>query len=111
MDCRDVARIAAFWREALGYDEPNPVTPDAPFHALVSPGGGLHHLTLQRVPEAKSGKNRVHLDLFVDDLGSEMARLLDLGATVVAEHDDDGGYQTAILADPEGNEFCVVRRS
>lgn len=108
MDCQDVGRIAAFWREALGYDEPNPVDDAAPFHALVSPDGGLHHLTLQRVPELKSGKNRVHLDLFVEDLAAEIERLRGVGATVVAEH-DEGGFQTAVLADPEGNEFCVVQ--
>lgn len=111
MDCEDVALVAAFWRDALGYDEPNPATAEAPFHALVSPDGGLHHLTLQRVPESKTIKNRVHLDLFVDDLDAEVARLLDLGASVVATHDDDGGYRTTILGDPEHNEFCVVQRS
>lgn len=69
LDCVDVAVVASFWREALHFDEPQPVRPDAQFHALVSPhgNGGLHHLTLQRVSEAKATKNRAHLDLFVDD--------------------------------------------
>lgn len=76
----------------------------------MSPDGGLHHQTLQRVPETNAIKSRVYLDLFVDDLDTEVVRLVDLGATVVAEHDDDGGYRTAMLGDPEHNEFCVVRR-
>ena len=110
LDCQDVARVAAFWRDALGYDEPNPINPGEQFHALVSPEGGLHHLTLQRVPDAKVGKNRAHLDLFVDDLDAEVARLVALGATVIAEHDDEGGCRTAILGDPEMNELCVVQQ-
>ncbi len=111
LDCQDVALVAAFWREAIGYEEPTAVDPSEPFHVLVTPGGGLHCLTLQRVPEAKSGKNRVHLDLLVDDLGVEVARLVARGATVLAEHVAGGGYRTAVLGDPEMNEFCVVQRT
>ena len=111
MDCVDIARAAAFWCAALQYDEPMPLQDDARFHALVSPDGGLHHLTLQRVPEAKVGKNRVHLDLFVDDLDQEVARLIELGGSIVAEHDDEGGYRTTIMGDPDSNEFCVVQRA
>jgi len=110
MDCANLAVAAAFWREALRYDEPTRPSADAQFHALVSPNGGLHHLTLQRVPEAKMIKNRVHLDLFVDDLDLEVKRLLTLGASVVAEHNDDVGYRTTIMCDPDNNEFCVVQR-
>lgn len=68
--------------------------------------GGLHHLTLQRVAEPKGTKNRAHLDLFVDDLDAEVARLVELGASVREEH--HGHFRTSVLADPEGNEFCVV---
>ena len=110
IDCQDVAVVAAFWRDALGYDEPRPVSDDAPFHALVSPEGGLHHVTLQRVSEAKTTKNRVHLDLFVDDLDHEVERLIGLGGSVVGEHDEEGGLRNTVMADPEQNEFCVVQR-
>lgn len=108
MDCVNMEAAAAFWREALGYDEPVVLTNDAQFHPLVSPGGGLHHLTLQRVPEAKSTKNRVHLDLFVADLDAEVERLQALGAAIAAEH--HGDYRTTIMSDPDGNEFCVVQQ-
>jgi catechol 2,3-dioxygenase-like lactoylglutathione lyase family enzyme len=109
LDCVDVRAAAMFWKAALGYDEPAPVAEGAQFHALVSPDGGLHHLTFQRVTEPKAGKNRAHLDIFVDDLDSEVVRLLGLGATVLEEHNDDGGYRTTILADPLGNELCLVQ--
>lgn len=110
LDCVDVKAAAAFWKDALGYDEPVALADDSQFHALVSPGGGLHHLTFQRVDEPKAVKNRAHLDVFVDDLDSEVQRLIDLGARTLEEHDDDGGYRTVVLADPVGNEFCVVQR-
>ena len=110
LDCVDVKAAATFWKAALGYDEPTPFADGARFHALVSPDGGLHHLTLQSVTEPKVVKNRVHLDLFVDDLDSEVLRLTDLGARTLDEHNDDGGYRTVILADPLGNEFCLVQR-
>ena len=110
LDCVDVRAAAAFWKEALGYNEPVALADDAQFHALVSPGGGLHHLTFQRVDEPKTVKNRAHLDLFVDDLDAEVQRLLALGARALQEHNDEGGYRTSVLADPVGNEFCVVQR-
>lgn len=110
LDCVDVRAASTFWKDALGYDEPVALADGAQFHALVSPGGGLHHLTFQRVDEPKTVKNRAHLDVFVDDLDAEVQRLTDLGARPLEEHDDDGGYRTVVLADPVGNEFCVVQR-
>lgn len=111
IDCIDVAAASRFWKEALDYVEPVPYTDGAQFHALVSPGGGLHHLTFQQVAEPKIVKNRAHLDIFVDDLDAEVKRLSDLGARALAEHNDDGGYRTIVMADPVDNEFCVVQRS
>ncbi len=70
--------------------------------------GGLHHLTVQRVSEHKSTKNRSHLDLFVDDADNEVQRLVRLGASVLAHH--EGYYVTTVMGDPENNEFCVVQR-
>lgn len=108
MDCVNIEAAAAFWKEALGYDEPVELTEDAQFHPLVSPGGGLHHLTLQLVSEVKTMKNRAHLDLFVSDLETEVERLQALGAAITAEH--HGDYRTTIMTDPDGNEFCVVQQ-
>lgn len=109
LDCNDIVRAAAFWSAALGYEEPAAPTSDAEFHGMGLPAGGsgLHHLTLQRVDEPKTGKNRAHLDLFVDDLVAEVERLTGLGASLVEEH--HGHFRTSVMADPEGNEFCVVQ--
>jgi len=78
---------------------------------LVEPSGSAAigsgpppRLIFQLVPESKVVKNRVHLDLSADDPAAEIARLTELGATVVAEHDT-----LTTLADPDGNEFCVLR--
>jgi hypothetical protein len=62
-------------------------------------------LIFQLVPEAKTVKNRVHLDMLADDLQAETARLVELGARRVADHGD-----FVVLADIEGNEFCLARR-
>jgi hypothetical protein len=77
---------------------------------LRSPDGGPV-LLFGPVPEGKSGKNRVHLDLQPTDRSrdEEVARLLELGATQVADHRRDDGTGWVVLADPEGNEFCVER--
>lgn len=113
LDCNDIVAVAAFWRSTLDYAEHGPPAADAAFHGLFTPDGrgGLHHLTLQRVGERKAGKNRAHLDLFVDDLDREVERLLGLGGAVVEEHSaEGGGFRTTVMGDPEGNEFCVVQR-
>lgn len=76
---------------------------------VSAPGGSLPRLVFVTVPEEKSIKNRVHLDLLPNDSsqGDEVARLLDLGAHIVDDRrrSDPGGW--VVMADPEGNEFCV----
>ena len=63
-------------------------------------------LGLQRVPEPRTGKNRAHIDWQTDDRPAEVGRLVALGATVLAEHEMPG-FGWTVLADPDGNEFCV----
>ena len=75
---------------------------------LTDPEGRWPTILLQQVPEPKTGKNRAHFDVRVADLDSEVARLCDLGATVVSPAHDDDGFRVAILTDPQGNEFCVI---
>jgi predicted enzyme related to lactoylglutathione lyase len=70
----------------------------------------LNHLTLQRVPEPKAVKNRTHIDLFVGDVGAEVDRLVALGATVTETLAGGGELAFAMMADPEGHEFCIVAR-
>lgn len=67
---------------------------------------GAPRLLFVQVPEPKKAKNRVHLDLVADDRDAEVARLQDLGATVVARHSESDEAWT-VMRDPYGNEFCV----
>lgn len=71
------------------------------------PRTGSLALLFLAVPEPKTAKNRVHLDLECDDRRAEVARLVDLGATHVADH-DEWGISWSVLLDPEGNEFCLA---
>jgi catechol 2,3-dioxygenase-like lactoylglutathione lyase family enzyme len=101
-DCADAAATAAFWSAALGRPIDDGASPE---YATLA--GGAPGWMFIRVPEPKSTKNRVHPDLTTDDLEGELTRLKDLGATHLADHDEDG-TRWATLADPEGNEFDVV---
>lgn len=103
LDCTDLDRQEAFWAAALGYERHGG---GGPFVGLREPGGTRPAFLLQRVPEPKTAKNRLHLDLHVPDVEAETARLEALGAvrngTVV-----ESGTSWVVMADPEGNEFCV----
>jgi Glyoxalase-like domain len=110
-DCADWRPLVAFWSRATDYQEDpdNPNRPDDPEGLLVDPVGGLS-LLFQVVPEGKVVKNRIHLDLQPDTTrDAEVARLLDLGATLVGDHRRPDGTGWVTLADPAGNEFCVER--
>ena len=119
-DCARPAALARFWAQALDGYEVAPYddaeiarlatlgvtdVEDDPSVLVQPTGGGAGvRFWFQQVPEAKVVKNRVHVDLAAQDPAGEVARLLGLGATVVLE-----GPDTIVLADPEGNEFCVIR--
>jgi catechol 2,3-dioxygenase-like lactoylglutathione lyase family enzyme len=100
-DCADPLRMAAFWADVLGSNVDEDSTQDK---AWVEPAGwGGPSLWFQRVPEEKVAKNRQHFDLrVVGDVPSEVRRLTHLGARLL--RDDHGQI---VMADPEGNEFCV----
>jgi predicted enzyme related to lactoylglutathione lyase len=106
IDCADADALRAFYCEALGYRARGEL---AQYRSCI-PGDGVVGPTLvfQEVPEPKSGKNRVHLDLIVDDIESEAARYVALGATrVSAEPVREGGGCWIVMLDPEGNEICL----
>lgn len=108
LDCADLARSGAFWCGALGYVA-EPLTPGRYRRLLPADGNGVE-LLLQRVPEPKAHKNRMHLDLRVPDLEAEVARLVSLGARCLTESPiEEDGWAWHVLADPDGNEFCVLR--
>ena len=108
IDCTEPVRLAGFWCAVLGYEvlteEDGLVTIGRPEGRAVPPT-----LAFARVPEGKSIKNRLHLDVSPTDReqDDEVRRLLDLGARPVdvGQGDDD---TWVVLADPEGNEFCVL---
>ena len=101
VDSLDPSKLGAWWAEALG------LTPevDDDGDVRLRPGAGPS-IFFVRVPEAKTVKNRLHVDFRPDDRDAEVDRLLALGAT---RADVGQGEQTwVVLADPEGNEFCVL---
>jgi hypothetical protein len=105
LDCLQPERLAEFWAEALGYRR---APSSDPYLVLVPDGQPGPDLVLQRVPEPKTGKNRMHLDLRVLELQPELARLTALGAeAVIPKPVEEDGFRWVVLADPEGNEFCV----
>jgi catechol 2,3-dioxygenase-like lactoylglutathione lyase family enzyme len=135
-DCADPAALAAFWAEALGYRLQDPPGGFASWEealeamgipperrndasAVVDPAGPGPRLFFQRVPEGKLAKNRVHLDVRAapglqgDErmaaLEAESARLVQHGATRLQRHEPSPplGVGHIVMADPEGNEFCL----
>jgi predicted enzyme related to lactoylglutathione lyase len=105
LDCADPAALAAFWEQALGMTN---LGSAGNYVLLVDEAGRLPKLLLQRVEEVKAGKNRMHLDIDHPDIESEAARLQAIGARRL-EPDSrlEHGTRWIIMADPEGNEFCV----
>ncbi|WP_328479040.1 VOC family protein [Streptomyces sp. NBC_00377] len=106
IDSSDAYALGSFWSEVLGlplHEDDHPGDPEA----LIE-GAGILFVT---VPEAKNQKNRVHFDLQPQDRTreEEVERLLALGATLADDRRKPDGTGWAVLADPEGNEFCVER--
>ena len=103
IDCRDPGSLAQFWGPALGYTELGFFEP----HFVLLPPMREHPpVILQRVPEPKTAKARIHFDLRVPDIEAEATRLEALGARRIdVGQGEDPGWIT--MADPEGNEFCV----
>lgn len=137
-DCADPARVSAFWADALGYRQPDPppgfeswdnalealgVPPERrnDASAVEDPDGEGPRLFFQRVPEDKQVKNRVHLDVRaapglegderMTTLEAEADRLVSLGATRLQRFEPEPPLQAGhiVMADVEGNEFCVLR--
>ncbi len=104
IDCVDPHRLAQFWTQTLGVD----VAADYGDFVMLQPARhGAPALGLQRVPDPTPGKNRVHVDLRADDREAQVARLEGLGATRVDDQ-EVAGFAWTVLADPEGNRFCVA---
>lgn len=128
IDCDNADLMTAFWSTALGYvEEPPPagylswedflraagipIPPSGSIGAIVDAEGAGPRILFLRVPERKSVKNRVHLDLrggrSDEDKHAKIAELLSAGATTVRRVEEHGQWWM-VMADPEGNEFCVT---
>ncbi|MGY6500717.1 MAG: VOC family protein [Acidimicrobiales bacterium] len=108
-DCSDPTTVAGFWSAALGRPvEPEPAPGVGEFFASIAGVDGAPTLLFLKVPEERSVKNRVHVDLHADDRPAEVERLVALGATHHCDHDEFGLVWTTLL-DVEGNEFCVAQ--
>lgn len=105
VDCTDARRVALFWAEATGWPVSQPYRSDE--YAVSPPAEGMPRLYFVPVPEFKTAKNRVHLDIVPADRtqDEEIARLTGLGGSVISDGRPEVGW--VILADPEGNEFCI----
>src|SRR5258708_35475241 len=108
IDCSDLGRSGQFWADVLGYRACS--EPSGAYHSLIPENGEGIEVLLQRVRDDKHGKNRLHLDLRTADLAAEVSRILGLGASLLTDRPVvEDGWQWHILADPDGNEFCVLQ--
>ena len=109
IDCTDPELLAEFWSVALGYAIGD-LDPAGVYLDLIPPSAELPVVYLQRVPEAKAAKNRVHLDLWEDEPLARIEALEQLGARKIGSpRTGSAGGWWQVMADPEGNEFCVCR--
>ncbi len=103
IDCSDASKLAAFWEEVLDYKR----TFEDGDEVVIEPRDGSGNaLLFGEVPDAKSVKNRIHLDLNPTDQRAEVERVKALGATEVDIGQRDVTW--VVMADPEGNEFCIL---
>ena len=114
VDCRNAFELSEWWKRVLGYvDEVD--DPNEPGHeeCMIVAADDGHRVLFIEVPDDKQVKNRLHFDLRPSEgtRDEELARLRELGATEVADHRGQYGPGTGwvVLADPEGNEFCILR--
>ena len=104
IDCADPMALATFWRNLLGGEL---VVDESEDGVELHPSGGFAQMDFFRVPEAKTGKNRLHLDLRSRNYETAIADALGFGATLANDIYD--GKEWQVLRDPEGNEFCILR--
>ena len=106
MDVNDLATCARFWTQVLGID----ILYQNEKYLRLGHKGERPTLLLQKVPEPHKVKNRVHIDLDVSDLDAAVIRVQQLGGTRLREL-NEYGIKWAVMADPDGNEFCLVQHA
>lgn len=103
-DTADLDQAVAFWTEVLGLDV---LERSGGYVYLGRLGDEGPHLAFQRVPEGKQVKNRLHLDIKVPDRAAFAERIIGLGGRLITEHQELDFPAWTVMADPEGNEFCI----
>jgi predicted enzyme related to lactoylglutathione lyase len=106
IDSVDPDALVPFWCALLGVELAGRFGPD--YVLLTNGDGTVPPVAFQRVPETKSGKNRVHLDITVEDVDEATRRVEELGGSRMGGLRDMDGYRWQVMADPEGNELCLV---
>jgi len=104
VDCEDPTTLAEFWSRMLGTEVVQRI--DDQFVLLAKPEHGPG-LAFQKVPEPKHDKNRLHLDLEVGDTDAATEKILGWGGSQVTGDQELGGHTWRVMADPEGNQFCI----
>jgi predicted enzyme related to lactoylglutathione lyase len=107
-DCADAATLADFWAAAFGRSVAPGGTAESARVAVGDVAATGPTLLFHQVPEGKTVKNRVHVDLSTSEAAAETERLVSLGATVLNVFEEDGRHRWTTFADPEGNEFDLV---
>lgn len=105
VNCVDLEREVAFWRALLGVAEHQRV--DGFFVWLEPQQPGGVKLAFQKVTDPTPGRRRLHLDLGVADIGATATRIAELGGRHLEDH-EIAGFVWKVMADPEGNEFCIA---
>ena len=112
VDCADAYILSRWWQAVLDYVE-DPDDPNEPGHeeCMILSRDRTHRLLFIEVPESKQLKNRIHFDLrpVEGSRDTELVRLIELGATTIDDRRNVDGTGWVVLADPEGNEFCILR--
>jgi predicted enzyme related to lactoylglutathione lyase len=111
MDCGDPVRLSTFWSAVLGVAEGGRIGDPPQYVMLQGQPSRLVPLQFQRVMDATLPRNRLHLDLVVDDVDRATVRVEQLGGSRMPDGDfEEAGYRWRVMADPEGNEFCLVHQ-
>jgi predicted enzyme related to lactoylglutathione lyase len=109
IDCRDPMRLAAFWSAVFGLGVDSSFGDPPRYVGLAKARPDHAQVNFQRVPELKTVKNRFHFDIQVDDVEQATAQVEALGGRRLSLEDfHEYGFRWRVMADPEGNEFCLV---
>lgn len=108
VDCADTRQLAEFWQEIVGGSVVRETASDE--WVAIEGIPQFDYLGFQRVPEGKMAKNRIHIDVMVQQVEASCDHAVALGATAIGGVVEQEIFRFQVMADPEGNEFCFVQR-